>query len=730
MVYLAYSGMQDMFLTENPKFTHFKTMYTRDIPSYSKIIEQEFDENERFRGDDTLIATFKQNGDFINNVTLKVIMSNIVPTSEYYTYPDYLNFIGKTMSVFSSVDDTKLFDLSLNGLLVTTENTNWATANVTLPGSTFFTYTNNKFEFYVSESTYAIFNDIEFANFWGFVYNPIQLFGGFVKFENVTQSQVTFQECGWLQGNQLYNSSYSYLDNTLYKMIQYVSLYIGKQLIQEFDSASIKFYKETHTSYKNRPVLKLLEGNDDIVDENRVYYFDIPFIHIPIHALPRHDVQVRLKLNNLSNIYFYNAPSLIVNYNIFSTNLPREYMIQVPQVSYFRSVEKLDMRNPIKTLVINGSSDFKLELNGEFFTDEVFSKSTTLDNFLNVPLSSNGLVVLKNPVNMSRIRDQKFTSSNTSVYAESVNFLKVSNELSGLLFDKTENRGGYPVVTGSLTNPDPVVQETYIFDQIPTSVSSIQCFYSMRRTNVAYTGPVVRLRNPGTDEEADFYTDTTQSYLRTSDGTDVEDFGTNLKVVVWYDQSLNKNHMTQYIKQLQATLVKEAESELYTIGVLNDTTPFIPFEGFYSIPPDCYMDITTPVHPQQFSLIAKFNTLEDFSAVFSTEDNLVWRFFVGGINGNYGTTDWSYWPDSGGTQFKVNGSSVTTTLSVDTWYTITSYHSSIYTGSNVNVIGTYSNGINQIPQYSSNVYMFEMGFLDNTTFSVDGDAYYTNTPVS
>ncbi len=723
MVYLAYPGMQDMFLTESPKFTHFKTLYTRDIQSYSKVIEQPFDQQEVFRGDDTLIATFKQNGDFINNITLKVTLSNIVPTSQYYTYPDYLKFIGKTMSVFSSVDDTKLFDLSLNGLLATTENTNWATANVTLPGSTFISYANSKFDFSVGESTYAVFDDIEFANFWGFVFNPIQLFGGFVKFMNISQSQVTFQECGWLPGDQIYDSSYSYLEDTMYKMIQSVSLYIGKQLIQEFDSASIKFYKETHTSYKNRPVLKLLEGNDNIVDDNRIYYFDIPFISIPIHALPRHDVQVHLKLNKLNSINFYNAPSLIVNYNIFSVNLPKEYLIQVPQVSYFSSFETLDMRNHVKTIVINGSSDFKIEFNGEFYTDSVYSKSTTLDNFLNVPVSSNGTVVLKNPINMSRIRDQKFKSSNTMVYAESINFLKVSNDLSGLLFSKTES-SGYPVVTGNLTNPTPTTQQTYIFDQIPTSVSSIQSFYSMRLTNTAYNGPVVRLRDPSTDIEADFYTDTTQSYLRTNEGVSIDNFP-GRKVVVWYDQSLNKNHMTQYIKQLQPTLLKESESGLYTIGIFNNTTVQD------SISPDCYMDITTPVHPQQFAIIAEFNALGTFnspSTIFSTP-NFTWRLVNGSVTGGSSPNagDWVQWPESGSTTFKVNGTSQTT-LSASEWYVITSYHTQTYLGSNVNVIGANSEGIYQIPRTSANAYVFEFSFLDNTTMSTDADSYFLNAP--
>ncbi len=724
MVYLAYTGMQDMFLTESPSFSHFRTVYVRDLPSTMKTVEQTFDQTS-YRPGDTLISTIKQNGDYITGVTLKVVLPRIVPTSSYYVYPDYLKFIGKTMSVFDSTNDQKLFDLSLNGLLVTTENTNWATANVTLPGSTYFSYANNKFDFVASSSTYAVFNDIEFANFWGFVNNPIQLFGEFIKFMNVSQSQVTFQESGWLPGDQIYDASYSYLDDTMYKLVQSVSLYIGKQLVQEFDSATIKFYKETRTSYKNRPTLKLLEGNDNVVDYNRTYYVDLPFINVPVHAIPRHDVQIHVKLNPLTPISF-NA-SLVLNFNTFSTKLPSQYLIKVPQVSYFSSTETLDMRNPVKTLVIDGSSDFKIELNGEFYTDDVYSKSTTLDNFLNVPVSSEGIVTLKNPINMSRIRDQKFKSSNTNIYAESVNFLKISSEMAGLLFDVTDS-SGYPKVTGNLTNPVPIVQQTYIFDEIPTSVYSIQCFYSMRLTNIAYTGPVVRLRDPATDEEADFYTDTTQSFLRTSDGVSIDDFP-GRKVVVWYDQSLKKNHMTQYIKQLQPTLSIDAESGLYTIGIFNNNqlNPFL-------VLPDCYMDITNPVHPQQFTIIAKFRTVSGGygsvpSTIFSTP-NLRWRLASGNINGNSNAVDWVAWPESGSTTFRVNGTTTQTNLFENQWYTITSYHTQTYLGSDVNVVGAVAQGQEQVRQTSANAYVFELSFLDNTTMATDASSYFFNRPVS
>ena len=249
----------------------------------------------------------------------------------------------------------------------------------------------------------------------------------------------------------------------------------------------------------------------------------------------------------------------------------------------------------------------------------------------------------------------------------------------------------------------------------------------MRLTNTAYTGPVVRLRDPSTDEEADFYTDTTQSYLRTSDGVSVDDFP-GRKVVVWYDQSLNANHMTQYIKQLQPTLAIDEESGLYTVGIFNVTS------NQDSVPPDCYMDITTPVHPQQFAIIAKFREVTGYggdpSSIFSGI-NLTWRLQYGSIYGGSNASDWVSWPLCGSTTFKVNGTSSQTTLLPSQWYTITSYHTQTYFGSDMSVFGSEAQGLYQIPKRSANAYVYEFGFLDNTTMATnDASSYFFNRQVS
>ena len=72
-VYLAYTGMDNVFLTEEPQFTHFKTVYVRDTQSITRDVEQSFD-NVKYNTGDTFISTIKQNGDFLTGVCLKLVL--------------------------------------------------------------------------------------------------------------------------------------------------------------------------------------------------------------------------------------------------------------------------------------------------------------------------------------------------------------------------------------------------------------------------------------------------------------------------------------------------------------------------------------------------------------------------------------------------------------------------------------------------------------------------------
>lgn len=729
-VYLAYTGMDNMFLTESPDFTHFKTVYTRDEQSITTVIEHPFDQ-PNYRPGDTLTATLKQNGDYLMSISLKVKLPSIIPNSNYWVYTDYLSLLNKKVSVFYS-NGEPLYTLTLNGLVVTTKNLYWFTPSSTALSPPYISISNNiKFEFNTDNTSgcYAIFDDIKTATFFGFVNDLTNLFGGYIRAKIGTN--VTFQESGWLKGDVIYDTSYSYLDDTVYKIINSVSLYIGKQLVQEFDSHTLKFSEYTDTTYKNRPVLKLLEGNDNIVDFDRIYYINLPFIQVPVYAITRHDIQIRVKLNPLD--YYDSSISLALSYTSFSKKdiLPKKYVLHVPQYSYFPNGTTIDVRGPINYFIIN-DSEFSCILNGEEFSNDKFSKPYVMETFKNT--TNSNVIVFNNPINMSRIRDQLIKRNNSDVYSRTTNFLKISDDLSGLMFDVTESRGKYPTVTGKITNPVSTNQ-TYLFENIPLTNASLISCYSMRVVNPVYTGPVIRIRNETTDEEADFYTDSTQSYLQTSNGVSVSDFGTTLRVSVWYDQSVYAKHITQKITQVQPHLVNVLNSNnepKYVVAILNDTF------NSDDVNPSYWLDLPASVHPQQFFVTMKLlstygSYTSDYSTSIFSKPYGTFRIQNGGglYPFGYGTPpyDWGYWPGSNGNTFYVDGYAANYLFPDNNWHTLIGVHDYLYEGSDVCVIGTDSPGNNfNLVRRSMKGYLFELGFANKDTMNQEYYDYDANSP--
>jgi hypothetical protein len=685
------------------------------MASTTKIFEQPFDKTSYNTGD-TLTATLTQNGDYLSSVSLKVILDNISTNSTTsWVWAGDNPILGEFVYGFDN-SGTQIFTVQLNSRKPSTTNTFWysTTGNVTLS----FSSATQKTTFGTSSTivNYLIFSSKETAQLFGFVNNPIQLFSGYLRFNVGTASptsQVTFQECGWLRGDVEFTGLSSYSDDICYKLINSVSLYIGKQLVQKFDSNFIKIRKDVDTNYKNRPVLKLLEGNTSIVDFNRIYYFEIPFVNVPVHAIPRQDVQVVLVTNPLVNLSTFYT-SLVLSYDSFSniSKLPQKYRIPFKQVQYFNS-QNLNIRCPVNTIFTNGANDFTFDLNGERFCDSNKSTLDTFDYFTNVPRTSNA-IVFDGPINMSRIRDQKWNSSNTSVYAETWNLLVIENEISGLLFDYTDVQGDYKKQTYDAIIPESVQpsEVLYLFDYIPATASNVVAMYSMRKTNIYYTGPVARLRNETTGEELDFYSDSTQSYLRSESGVDASSW-TDLSVTIWYDQTGNGQN---FFGGASSPILKY-ESGKYSLFFNNDVANFT-----WSIN---FMNMNSDFQFLQNSAIIKPTEFFPTGSPFGDEGRFIYdslsttQFRLTRSSPTTGTFSWSPSMDS----FK-NNNVTSGGFTLSQWSTVTAYGSS--TASTIKLIGT-SRSIITTGGFKG--YMFELGFFNGSTLSgTESSTYYAQRP--
>jgi hypothetical protein len=141
------------------------------------------------------------------------------------------------------------------------------------------------------------------------------------------------------------------------------------------------------------------------------------------------------------------------------------------------------------------------------------------------------------------------------------------------------------------------------------------------------------------------------------------------------------------------------------------------------------MDLSKPIHPQQFVMTVKLNATGSYFEPVSLFSSPKWtlRLVFGSLYGGSQAGDWAYLPDGGSTYFTRNGTG-SSTLFTGTWYNVTSWKTGVYSGSDVNVIGTDSPGYYQTPQRSTNGYFFEIGFMKQMTLSSESTGYYDNRP--
>ena len=242
----------------------------------------------------------------------------------------------------------------------------------------------------------------------------------------------------------------TYPDDTMYYYINSISLSVGKQIIQQLPGGYLKMKKDISNTYKNRPILKLLEGDTNTSSSDRVYYLKTGLINdIPMHLLANQDVQVIVDTK-------IQQKSLIIDYVSFgSTNLPAQYTLIVPQVQTFHGSGLLDIKSPITKLM--SDSPYEFSINGEKLFDSDTSNVSQIDNLLNV--TTGYINVFRGPMNMSRIRNKAITIKNTPVFdstsntwslpgsniwSETFNVLKIENGLSGLLFESSFYSFGAP----------------------------------------------------------------------------------------------------------------------------------------------------------------------------------------------------------------------------------------------------------------------------------------------
>lgn len=305
-VQLVLKGLEDTYLTGSPQITYFKSVFSNFDQFEIKYHENQFYATNVAFGKPQL-CIIKRYGDLIRNNFLKVKLPSIFVTNS----PNYVwCYPNKPASQFRP--DIYLFDSGFNEIgKLTTKDTcvYYNTAQSTwLPPGVSTNLTTNKFDLNL-DCAYIGFDTTDEALFWGFKNYDSDISYRIFRnsryvFKNTKTSEITLESAGWVQQFSKYLRTYKPDVGSI--LIDRVDLFVGAQLIETIPGQYLRIYKDLQIPQQLQKSLDSLEGAtpQEFTSDFIVYYVYLPLSlkNIPICALTRQDVEIRISFNTFENL--------------------------------------------------------------------------------------------------------------------------------------------------------------------------------------------------------------------------------------------------------------------------------------------------------------------------------------------------------------------------------------------------------------------------------------------
>ena len=414
----------------------------------------------------------------------------------------------------------------------------------------------------------------------------------------------------------------SWSPSFMYHLIEYAELIIGGTIVEKITGEYIYLYQQLrNTEDDTRQGLYFLNGHGDLLTLgfNYVYFLDLPFyfyrnpsLSIPICALTKHSVEVRVKLRNFNELILDNTS---YGGNISGFSLDTEYVYVSPEErAYFMSNEinqiitqvqlstfemdnttlkkdvLLKFSHPVKEMYFVSQSNVSVENNypNQYNTiksiefkinnETLFKKSgkevsydQVLEKYINSPISSEfgGLI---------ETNDRRFGPNMFGIHSFSLNpmshyptgQLNMSRILHKMLSLEIE-----PLENVTTTTVQTVVENET--SEIPYTLTSLQetPFKDtvINRQTSTITTPVTNIRSVSTPQEDVFTTTTVTTTTKRTIGLE-----SNIKVTVTNSQSplttrsTNEPVTSQLISSTIGTssVVQGQVSEVSNVRVFSD----------------------------------------------------------------------------------------------------------------------------------------------------------------
>lgn len=303
-IQLALKGLDDIYLTGEPKITYFRTVFNSFDQFDLKYHENQFYSSGVPYGGSQL-CIIKKYGDIIRSNFLKVKLPSLFVTNSpptVWCYPKSSKEFKPNIYLFDKqFNILKVLNVNDTCIYYNTSQFTWPPENVT------FDFQNFKFNFKF-ECEYIGFDSTEEALFWGFKnYDSLISYtifkNSYYIFPNRPTSEITIQDAGWLNSFSKYIRNYKPDVGSIF--VDRVELYVGSQLIESIPGRYLSIYKDISIPEQLQNSLDFLEGAVPQTSTSElVYYVYLPVSvkDIPICTLYRQEVEIKIYFKNFTDL--------------------------------------------------------------------------------------------------------------------------------------------------------------------------------------------------------------------------------------------------------------------------------------------------------------------------------------------------------------------------------------------------------------------------------------------
>lgn len=292
---LALRGVEGARLTGEPQSSFFSTLFCACSKFLIKFKENQFLNSVGYGNEQ--VCKIKYHGDLVLNNYIKITLPSLFTPTHGWCYPEPSTRFTPTIYLLDA--SNKVLQSLIPRDVTLYYNT---IQRFWIPRGVQFDVSQLRFSLPIVPGCVAVgFTSVDHALFWGF--KKYDSFNDVYYIYRRLTPDFSIDNSGWVNSYMKYFRQYK--DNVCAELIERVDLVVGGQLIESMTSEYFALYKNLFVPKHLEQSLNILEGGKSAPFFNEItYYMYLPFslTSIPLYALTRQDVEVRVKFRKFTDL--------------------------------------------------------------------------------------------------------------------------------------------------------------------------------------------------------------------------------------------------------------------------------------------------------------------------------------------------------------------------------------------------------------------------------------------